>query len=167
MMHAVILRPPPGRVADHINHNGLDNRRANLRIATLAQNARNCRQNKKGKSSKYRGVWHNKQNKKWRATIVFNRKRRQIGYFKKETDAAKAYDVRELYTFIVEQIKATPYIPINPRNQKDDKTFGPHGCPLCDARLEMKSAGKWKEGNRDRIRCYRTFAEPPDLSRTG
>lgn len=66
--------------------------------------------------------------------------------------ADKAYDVRELYTFIVEQMKSTPYIPINPRNQKDDKTFGPHGCPLCDAHLEMKSAGKWTEANRDRIK---------------
>ena len=55
--------------------------------------------------------------------------------------ADKAYDVRELYTFIVEQIKGRPYIPINPRNQKDDKTFGPHGCPVCDAGIEMKSAG--------------------------
>jgi len=66
--------------------------------------------------------------------------------------ADKAYDVRELYTFIVEQMKSTPYIPINPRNQKDDKTFGTHGCPLCDAGLEMKSAGRWTEGNRDRIK---------------
>jgi len=66
--------------------------------------------------------------------------------------ADKAYDVRELYTFIVEQMKSTPYIPINKRNRKGDKTFGPHGCPLCDAGLEMKSAGKWTEGNRDRIK---------------
>jgi hypothetical protein len=66
--------------------------------------------------------------------------------------ADKAYDVRELYTFIVEQIEGCPYIPINPRNQKDDKTFGSHGCPICDAGIEMKSAGKWTEGNRDRIK---------------
>jgi len=66
--------------------------------------------------------------------------------------ADKAYDVKDLYTFIVEQLKSTAYIPINPRNTKDDKTFGPHGCPLCDAGLEMKSAGKWTEGNRDRIK---------------
>jgi len=64
----------------------------------------------------------------------------------------KAYDVRKLYTFIVEQMKSAAYIPINPRNQKDDKTFGPHGCPICDAGIEMKSAGKWTEGNRDRIK---------------
>lgn len=64
----------------------------------------------------------------------------------------KAYDVRDLYTYIVEQMKGNPYIPINPRNHKDDKTFGPHGCPLCDAGLEMKSAGRWHEGHRERIK---------------
>jgi len=64
----------------------------------------------------------------------------------------KAYDVKDLYTFIVERMKSQPYIPINPRNQKDDKTFGPHGCPLCKAKLEMKSAGRWTEGNRERIK---------------
>jgi len=66
--------------------------------------------------------------------------------------ADKAYDIRELYTFIVEKMKSQPYIPINPRNQKDDKTFGPRGCPVCDAGIEMKSAGTWTEGNRRRIK---------------
>ena len=49
-------------------------------------------------------------------------------------------------------MKGKPYIPINPRNQKDDKTFGPHGCPICDGGLEMKSVGKWTESNRDRLK---------------
>jgi len=66
--------------------------------------------------------------------------------------ADKAYDVRNLYTFIVEKMKSQPYIPINPRNQKHDKTFGPHGCPVCNAGFEMKSVGRWTEGNRDRIK---------------
>jgi len=66
--------------------------------------------------------------------------------------ADKAYDVREFYTFIVEQTKADPFIPINPRNTKDDKTFGPHGLPLCDAGIEMKSVGTWTEGNRQRLK---------------
>jgi hypothetical protein len=64
----------------------------------------------------------------------------------------KAYDVRELYTFIVEQVKSAAYIPINPRNANDNKTFGPHGCPICDAGIEMKSVGRWTEANRDRIK---------------
>lgn len=66
--------------------------------------------------------------------------------------ADKAYDIRDLYTFIVEKMKGNPYIPINPRNQKDDKAFGPHGCPICDGGLEMKSAGRWKEGKRERVK---------------
>ena len=66
--------------------------------------------------------------------------------------ADKAYDVRELYTFIVEQIKAKPFIPINPRNQKDDKTFGPHGLPVCEGGFEMKSVGTWIENNRQRLK---------------
>ena len=66
--------------------------------------------------------------------------------------ADKAYDVRELYTFIVEQVKAKPFIPINPRNQKDDKTFGPHGLPVCQGGFEMKSVGTWIEGNRQRLK---------------
>ena len=68
--------------------------------------------------------------------------------------ADKAYDVRELYTFIVEQMKSTPYIPINPRNQRNDKTFGPHGCPICDGGFEMKSVGRWTEGNRERLKFH-------------
>jgi hypothetical protein len=66
--------------------------------------------------------------------------------------ADKAYDVRELYTFIVEKMKSKPYIPINRRNQKDDKTFGPHGCPVCDAGFEMKSVGRWNQSNRERVK---------------
>ena len=63
-----------------------------------------------------------------------------------------AYDERELYNFIVDQLKCQAFIPINPRNTQDDKTFGPHGCPLCDAGLEMKSRGIWTEGLRTRLK---------------
>jgi len=66
--------------------------------------------------------------------------------------ADKAYDVRELYNFIVDEMKSKAYIPVNPRNQKDDKIFGPHGCPVCDAGLEMKSVGRWTEGSRERVK---------------
>lgn len=79
--------------------------------------------------------------------------KRRFGFIKGAIFIAdKAYDVRELYTFIVEKMKSQPYIPINPRNQKDDKSFGLHGCPVCEAGIEMKSAGTWTEGNRRRIK---------------
>jgi hypothetical protein len=66
--------------------------------------------------------------------------------------ADKAYDARDLYTFIVKQMKGQPFIRLNPRNTQEDKTFGPHGGPVCEAGLEMKSVGTWTEQNRDRIK---------------
>jgi hypothetical protein len=81
-----------GMLIDHINHNGLDNRKANLRIATQADNSRNARYPKVNTSSKYRGVWYNKRKNRWRAVIGINNKRKHIGYFHNELEAAKAYD---------------------------------------------------------------------------
>lgn len=66
--------------------------------------------------------------------------------------ADKAYDARDIYDYIVETLKSKAYIPLNPRNQKEDKVLGPHGCPMCEAGLEMKSTGRWKEGKRERIK---------------
>jgi hypothetical protein len=66
--------------------------------------------------------------------------------------ADAAYDERWLYNFIVDQLKCQAFIPINLRNQQEPKTFGPHGCPLCNAKLEMKSNGTWIEGLRTRAK---------------
>jgi len=92
-MHRQILNPPHHLVVDHINHSGLDNRKANLRPATRTQNNMNrlCSK-RKGSPSKYKGViWH-KSTKKWNVQICYNGKRRTIGYFDDEIEAAKAYD---------------------------------------------------------------------------
>ena len=82
------------------------------------------------------------------------RKLKRVFGFKKGSIfiADAAYDQRELYNFIVDELKCQAFIPINPRNQQEPKTFGPHGCPLCDAGLEMKSNGIWTEGPRTRIK---------------
>jgi len=66
--------------------------------------------------------------------------------------ADKAYDVKDLYDYIAGELKSKAYIPINPRNTQNDKTFGSHGCPLCNAGIEMKSAGQCKEQKRARIK---------------
>lgn len=65
------------------------------------------------------------------------------------------YDDRELYNFIVDQLKAEPFIPLNRRHQQPDKTLGPHGLPLCPANLEMKFAGISRDETRTRkkFRC--------------
>ncbi len=92
-MHRQILNPPHPLVVDHINHNGLDNRKTNLRPATRRQNNMNrlCIK-RKGSPSKYKGViWH-KHTKKWNVQICYNGKRNTIGHFDDEIEAAKAYD---------------------------------------------------------------------------
>jgi hypothetical protein len=91
-MHRQILHPPDHLFVDHINHNGLDNRKANLRLATCAQNSYNRIYFRKSNSSKYTGVSWNKQEKKWAVVIGYNKKNKFIGYFKDEIQAAKAYD---------------------------------------------------------------------------
>ena len=91
MMHHEIIDVPPGKVCDHINHNGLDNRRCNLRVCTTSQNGYNRLPNKNG-TSRYKGVrWH-KDACKWVAEICYKNHQIHIGYFDYEEDAAIAYD---------------------------------------------------------------------------
>jgi hypothetical protein len=66
--------------------------------------------------------------------------------------ADAAYDERELYNFIVDYLKCQAFFPINPRNTQPDKTFGPHGSPICNANLEMRSNGIWTENLRTRLK---------------
>ena len=91
-MHRVIMRPPAHLFVDHINHNGLDNRKANLRLATYSQNVHNRKKFAKPATSKYKGVsWH-KSVRQWTAAIQVNGKRIHLGSFNDQAAAAKAYD---------------------------------------------------------------------------
>jgi len=94
-MHREIINPSFPLVVDHINRNGLDNREANLRPATHAQNSLNRPHiiyKRKDSPSKYKGVTWHKRLKKWRVVICFNKKGKTIGYFDDELEAARAYD---------------------------------------------------------------------------
>jgi AP2 domain len=74
---------------DHRNHNGLDNRRKNLRIATRLQNAANHRL-QKNNTSGHSGVHIYKRTGRWQAYIKVNRKRIHIGFFATREEAVRA-----------------------------------------------------------------------------
>jgi hypothetical protein len=86
-----------GYQVDHINRNGLDNRRCNLRLATAKENQRNSRPSIDC-TSQFKGVWTNKQKAGGFISQIrlSETERISIGYFDNEIDAAKAYDAYAL-----------------------------------------------------------------------
>ncbi len=91
-MHRFIMNTPEGVETDHINHNGLDNQKGNLRLCTTTQNLQNkvpC-----VGTSEYKGVYWAKWAKKWMTRIQYEGKQVYLGYFDVEIDAAKAYDTK-------------------------------------------------------------------------
>ena len=98
-MHRMIMSPiPEGKEIDHIDGNGLNNTRENLRFVTHQQNCMNTRIHKQ-KSSKYKGVYWCKGKKKYLVKIWVNKKGIHLGYFHDEKEAAKKYNqvVYELF----------------------------------------------------------------------
>jgi len=96
LMHRLLLNYP--KCSDHINSDGLDNQRHNLRKCTFRENQGNRR--KLGEfTSVYKGVYWEKCRKKWRAKITKGMSPFHIGYFDNEMDAAKAYDKAALEYF--------------------------------------------------------------------
>jgi hypothetical protein len=91
-LHRAIMRAPKRKFVDHRNNDGLDNRRANLRLATRSQNMMNRAKTKSKTSSKYLGVSFDKGCNRWRAAIRVHYKQRHLGSFKNEVDAARVYD---------------------------------------------------------------------------
>lgn len=93
-----ILHAPDGHIVDHINGNKLDNRRANLRVITKAQNRINHGPHR-GSTSRYVGVSLCKKTRKWRADAQLGGRQVCLGYFESEEEAARVRDafVRKHY----------------------------------------------------------------------
>jgi AP2 domain/HNH endonuclease len=100
MMHHLIMGhvPNPDTVIDHINRNGLDNRRVNLREVTRSFNRQNARK-QPDTSSGFIGVSWNYRKRKWRASITKDGRLFYLGDYKDEKDAARAYDAKALELF--------------------------------------------------------------------
>ena len=86
---------------DHVDGNGLNNQRYNLRKSTILQNTQNRTKTTSATTSIYKGVYKNTaQNRtKWSAYITVNKKRIWLGQFDLEIDAARCYDERALKEF--------------------------------------------------------------------
>ena len=89
-MHRLVLGLSKGDPnVDHINHNGLDNRRSNLRLVTQGENLQNVKPHRDG-SSQYRGVRWSRHRNGWRAQVIVNGKHLRQKHFKTEWEAADA-----------------------------------------------------------------------------
>lgn len=92
-LHRDIMGPARGQCVDHINHDGLDNRRANLRLASYSENHANRRPIVVSASG-YIGVY--KSGPKWRARIRINGKHCELGSFGSPEIAAMAFQTRHI-----------------------------------------------------------------------
>jgi hypothetical protein len=95
LLHRMLLRPSAHQYIDHINHNGLDDQRNNIRISTMSQNLANKRIQSNNKSG-YKGVHWHKQRNKWAAEICVNYKRQSLGLWSDPWRAAQAYNTAAL-----------------------------------------------------------------------
>lgn len=77
---------------DHTNRDKLDNRRSNLRNCDFPRNSRNKQKANMSCSSRFKGVSWSKQCKKWVAYCQVSKKLYNLGRFKNEEDAARAYN---------------------------------------------------------------------------
>jgi hypothetical protein len=91
-LHREIMKAPAGLMVDHRNNNSLDNRRANLRLATRAQNVQNSQKRNIKTTSRFIGVHLDKESGRWATKIAYQGKVLWLGRFKDEVEAAKAYD---------------------------------------------------------------------------
>ncbi len=98
-MHRLILGCPEDMQIDHINGDGLDNRRENLRLCNNTQNHQN--RHSVLSASGYKGVYFRKYGKrgKYNARIYYNGKSIWLGSFDSPVDAAVAYDNAALKYF--------------------------------------------------------------------
>ena len=94
-MHRLIMDAPQGKWIDHIDGDGLNNKKENLRLSTPSQNGANSKTFKR-----FKGVSYRKDRKKYRAYIMYPGKRyKHLGHFKEEKEAAKAYNKAAIQLF--------------------------------------------------------------------
>ena len=98
-MHRFISNPSEDMAVDHINHNKLDNRRANLRHCTYSQNCAHNPRRSHNKASQFKGVRRSMRSDSFQIRCILNGKETSKSGFKTEVEAAIAYNEWALKTF--------------------------------------------------------------------
>lgn len=120
-LHHFITNSNPNQIVDHINGNGLDNQRCNLRTSDEKKNGQNKRKMKRPTSSKYRGVYKTKYGR-YKAYMGIDGKRHNLGTYKTENEAAQAIDL-----FVI--FKKLDHIQLNfpeKREEYSSMEYKPH-----------------------------------------
>jgi len=104
LLHRLIMgleNGPTSVLVDHIDGNGLNNLRDNLRITDNSGNMRNARKRLSETSSLYKGVHKHSNNKSkpWHVSITLSGKRQFLGYYRTEIEAATAYNKAAIELF--------------------------------------------------------------------
>lgn len=140
-MHRQIMSAIKGDVIDHINSNGLDNRRSNLRLVTHSQNQQN-RRPAINAVSKYKGVWLNKNSNLWIAEICVQGTHKLLGSYCTQREAATAYNQAATHYF-------GEYANLNIISDEPDPQDKPlrtkkvHSCHFRGVDLHRQT-GKWR-----------------------
>ncbi|MGF9711651.1 HNH endonuclease [Paenibacillus naphthalenovorans] len=95
-LHRFLTNCPQGMVVDHINGNGLDNRRVNMRVCTQLENMQNITKPGSGRYSKERGVSYHKSKNRWTGSFYSMKRRISIGYYQTEEEAIAAIRAAKL-----------------------------------------------------------------------
>lgn len=101
-LHRILMEPEKGQLIDHINHDGLDNRRScNLRIATGIQNSYNRYLGSNNKSGTL-GLSFHRGKRKWKAQLIYRKQPIFEKYYTDKESAKRDIElVREALTKVV------------------------------------------------------------------
>lgn len=98
-LHHAVLNVPSYIHIDHVDGNGLDCRRQNLRLANNSLNHANIGKMRGEYTSKYKGVHWRKDRRRWSAEIKVEYRKIKLGCYETECEAAVAYDAAALFHF--------------------------------------------------------------------
>ncbi len=98
-LHRMLLNAKKGEIVDHIDGDGLNNTRENLRIISHSENIRKMTKIRNLNSSGYKGVYWATRYGKWEVGIMKNYRKMYLGRFDSKHDAARAYNKAAVQLF--------------------------------------------------------------------